>query len=66
MFRAETALAPIIGPLASVLVQRYARGTDNSRDFFESLASHLRTLDERHAFFDSVRTQNGLLPSART
>ena len=63
MQRGEAALAPIIGPLAGVLVQRYARATDNSRDFFERLATHLRTPDERNSFFDSVRTHNGLLQS---
>jgi len=61
MQRGEAALAPIIGPLAGVLVQRYARATDNSRDFFERLATHLRTTDERNSFFESVRTLNGLL-----
>jgi len=64
MKRGEAALAPIIGPLAGVLVQRYARATDNSRDFFERLATHLRTTDERNSFFESVRTMNGLLQSA--
>ncbi len=63
MQRGEAALAPIIGPLAGVLVQRYARATDNSRDFFEGLATHLRTPDERNSFFDSVRAQNGLMQS---
>ena len=56
MQRGEAALAPIIGPLAGVLVQRYARATDNSRDFFERLATHLRTPDERSSFFASVRS----------
>ncbi|NJR72143.1 MAG: hypothetical protein HC782_03465 [Gammaproteobacteria bacterium] len=31
--RGEAALAPIIGPLASVLVSRYAAASKNSRDF---------------------------------
>lgn len=55
MQRGEAALAPIIGPLASVLVSRYANAADNSRDFFERLASHLRTEDERDSFFVSIR-----------
>jgi hypothetical protein len=53
--RAESALAPIIGPLASVLVGRYAQAAENSRDFFERLASHLRTAEEREIFFEKVR-----------
>ena len=63
MQRGEAALAPIIGPLAGVLVQRYARATDNSRDFFERLATHLRTPDERNSFFDSVRSHPSLSQS---
>ena len=63
MQRGEAALAPIIGPLAGVLVQRYARATDNSRDFFERLATHLRTPDERNSFFDRVRAHTGLSQS---
>ena len=55
MTRGEVALAPIIGPLAHVLVQRYARASDNSRDFFERLAGHLRSSEERAAFFTNVR-----------
>lgn len=54
--RGELALAPIIGPLASVLVGRYARVAENSRDFFERLASHLRSADERETFFASIRS----------
>jgi hypothetical protein len=54
--RGEIALAPIIGPLASVLVGRYARVAENSRDFFERLASHLRSADERETFFASIRS----------
>ena len=53
--RAEGALAPIIGPLASVLVQRHAPASANSRDFFERLAGHLRSTEERLAFFASIR-----------
>lgn len=65
MSRGEAALAPIIGPLAGVLVQRYARITGNSREFFERLATHLRDDGERDQFFESVRTRNGLLKSTR-
>jgi hypothetical protein len=57
--RGEAALAPIIGPLASVLVTRYAGASKNSREFFERLAGHLRTPEERDSFFMSVRTGNG-------
>ncbi len=57
--RGERALAQIIGPLAGVLVQRYARATDNSRDFFDRLAAHLRTPEERLSFFAQVRTNEG-------
>jgi hypothetical protein len=57
--RGEAALAPIIGPLASVLVSRYAAASKNSREFFERLAGHLRTPEERDSFFLSVRTGNG-------
>ena len=63
MQHGEAALAPIIGPLAGVLVKRYARATDNSRDFFERLATHLRTSEERASFFESIRTRNGLVRS---
>lgn len=55
MRRAEVALASIIGPLASVLVQRYAKISENSRDFFERLAGHLRSTDEREIFFSNIR-----------
>ena len=57
--RGEIALAPIIGPLASVLVGRYAKVAENSRDFFERLASHLRNADERELFFATIRSQSG-------
>ncbi len=56
MQRGEAALAPIIGPLASVLVGRYAQVAENSRDFFDRLASHLRTATEKDEFFEKVRT----------
>src|SRR6185295_17592238 len=62
MRRGEAALAPIIGPLASVLVSRYAHAADNSRDFFERLASHLRTADERDSFFVSIRSSGDAKP----
>ena len=55
MTRGEAALAPIIGPLANVLVQRYANASENSRDFFERLAGHLRSSDERATFFAHIR-----------
>ena len=55
MRRGEAALAPIIGPLAGVLVGRYARAAENSRDFFERLAGHLRTVEERDSFFLNIR-----------
>ena len=55
MQRGEAALAPIIGPLASVLVTRYANAAENSRDFFERLAGHLRTPEERESFFMNIR-----------
>jgi hypothetical protein len=57
--RGEAALAPIIGPLAGVLVSRYASASQNSREFFERLAAHLRTPEERDSFYMSVRTGNG-------
>lgn len=53
--RGEAALAPIIGPLAGVLVQRYAKAAENSRDFFERLAGHLRSSEERSIFFTNIR-----------
>ena len=59
VLRGEAALAPIIGPLAGVLATRYAAASKNSRDFFERLAAHLRTPEERDSFFLSVRTGNG-------
>ena len=55
IIRGEAALAPIIGPLANVLVQRYAKASENSRDFFERLSSHLRSAEERNTFFASIR-----------
>lgn len=59
MTRGEAALAPIIGPLANVLVQRYAKASENSRDFFERLAGHLRSSDERATFFANIRDAGG-------
>jgi hypothetical protein len=56
MQRGESALAPIIGPLASVLVGRYAQVSENSRDFFDRLAGHLRTAAEKEQFFEKIRT----------
>ena len=60
MQRGEAALAPIIGPLASVLVTRYASVAENSRDFFERLAGHLRTPEERDVFFMNLRGSGGV------
>ena len=57
MQRGERALAHIIGPLAAVLVSRYAKTAENSRQFFELLASHIRNPEERQAFFDVIRSQ---------
>jgi serine/threonine-protein kinase len=65
MKRGEVALAPIIGPLASVLVSRYANAAANSREFFERLAGHLRSAEERDSFFTSVRNQESLAGAAR-
>ena len=65
MKRGETALAPIIGPLAGVLVGRYAGAAANSRDFFERLAGHLRTAEERDSFFTSIRAQESMAGAAR-
>ncbi len=61
MQRGEDALAPIIGPLANVLVSRYARAAENSRDFFERLAGHLRTPEERATFFLNIRSSAGTI-----
>lgn len=60
MQRGEAALAPIIGPLASVLVTRYAKAAENSRDFFDRLAGHLRSAEERDSFFQHIRSSGGL------
>lgn len=60
MRRGEVALASIIGPLASVLVTRYAGASENSRDFFERLASHLRTSEERDSFFLHIRNSGAV------
>jgi hypothetical protein len=65
MQRGEAALAPIIGPLASVLVTRYANAADNSRDFFERLAGHLRSSEERDSFFLNIRGHGGALSAQR-
>jgi len=58
MQRGERALAHIIGPLAAVLVARYAKTAENSRQFFELLASHIRNPEERQAFFEVIRVQS--------
>ena len=59
MTRGEAALAPIIGPLANVLVQRHAKASENSRDFFDRLARHLRSSEERATFFAHIRDAGG-------
>ena len=58
MQRGESALAHIIGPLASVLVSRYAKSAENSRQFFDLLAGHIRNPEERQAFFEIIRAQS--------
>ncbi len=63
--RGEAALAPIIGPLANVLVTRYAKVADNSRDFFERLAGHLRSSEEREMFFLNIRNSGATTPVSR-
>ncbi len=63
--RGEAALAPIIGPLANVLVTRYAKVADNSRDFFERLAGHLRSSEEREMFFLNIRNSGTATPASR-
>ena len=65
MQRGEAALAPIIGPLANVLVARYANAADNSRDFFERLAAHLRTSEERDSFFLHIRSSSDMKSVSR-
>jgi hypothetical protein len=52
---AEDALSSTFGPKASILVARYASSTDNSRDFFEQLSTHLTSLKERAALFKAAR-----------
>lgn len=52
---AEDALSSTFGPKASILVARYASSTDNSRDFFEQLATHLTSLSARTALFKAAR-----------
>jgi len=61
MQRGEAALAPIIGPLAGVLVTRHANAAQNSRDFFDRLAGHLRTPEERDSFFGNIRSSGGAI-----
>ncbi|MBL8523940.1 MAG: hypothetical protein JNN20_09645 [Betaproteobacteria bacterium] len=65
MQRGEAALAPIIGPLASVLVMRYASSSENSRDFFERLAGHLRSAEERDSFFLNIRSGSPVASASR-
>jgi hypothetical protein len=52
---AEDALSSTFGPKASVLVARYASSTDNSRDFFDQLSTHLTSLKERTVLFKAAR-----------
>ena len=56
--RGEAALAPFVGPLASVLASRYAAQAHDPREFYERLAAHLRTPEERDGFFMSLRAVN--------
>lgn len=58
MQRGEKALANIIGPLAGVLVARYAKSAENSWQFFDLLAGHIRNPEERQAFFEIIRAQS--------
>lgn len=58
MQRGEKALAHIIGPLAGVLVARYAKSAENSWQFFDLLAGHIRNPEERQAFFEIIRAQS--------
>jgi hypothetical protein len=55
MTSAEEIVAPFLGSQAGILVARYASSTDNSRDFFDQLASHLRTPQERKMLFRAAR-----------
>lgn len=56
--RGRIALAEIIGPLAGIFVSRYSKKTENSREFFNLLAGHLRNEVERERFFKAVRNLN--------
>lgn len=56
--RGRIALAEIIGPLAGILVSRYSKKTENSREFFNLLSGHLRNEAEREKFFKAVRNLN--------
>jgi hypothetical protein len=58
MQRGEKALAHVIGPLAGVLVARYAKSAENSWQFFDLLAGHIRNPEERQAFFEIIRAQS--------
>jgi hypothetical protein len=62
---AEDALSSTFGPKASILVARYASSTDNSRDFFEQLATHLTTLKERTALFRAARKLSRTKPTSK-
>jgi len=52
---AEDALSSTFGPKASILVARYASSTDNSRDFFDQLSTHLTSPKDRAALFKAAR-----------
>ena len=55
---AEVAVSPALGSQAPVLVARYASSTDNSRDFFEQLSTHLPNTTERTELFKAARKLN--------
>lgn len=62
---AEDALSSTFGPKASILVARYASSTDNSRDFFEQLSTHLTSLKERAALFKAARKLSRTKPDEK-
>lgn len=62
---AEDALSSTFGPKASILVARYASSTDNSRDFFDQLSTHLTSLKERAALFRAARKLSRTKPTEK-
>ncbi len=52
---AEEIASVSLGAQASDLIARYASSTDNSRDFFEQLATHLATTKARTALYKAAR-----------